>query len=317
MTNFFVYGFNICRRNIWKRLMIKFNLKKIRKTTGKFKPAFKDKQDSQTNPLERTPNTDTVEISPVKTRTLSANDRKTALKNFNKVKTAKLLNDEIMFLLQPKTNASGEKTFTLNQAKILNAASKKVDFYKEIAKRLEDEGNSNIDTIVKDMKKVFGGEKEYGKYIQARIKDGSPSSKDAKSIYNKLTKEFQEEKLNKEIMNSFSRRLYQKPYKMLDHDEKELVKLSVYLMYDFDLILSGHAHGGLWRFPPLINGVYAPGQGIFPKYAGGRYNFHTKEGTVMIVSRGLAYKSPAVPRILNSPEVVLVELIPMQLQSQR
>ena len=90
-----------------------------------------------------------------------------------------------------------------------------------------------------------------------------------------------------------------------------------YLMYDFDLILSGHAHGGLWRFPPLINGVYAPGQGIFPKYAGGRYNFHTKEGTVMIVSRGLAYKSPAVPRIFNNPEVVLVELIPMPLQSQR
>src|SRR5574344_374724 len=227
MTNFFVYGFNICRRNIWKRLMIKFDLITIRRATGKFIPAFKGKQDSQTNPLERTPNTDTVEISPVKTRTLSANDRKTALKNFNKVKTAKLLNDEIMFLLQPKTNASGEKTFTLNQTKILNAASKKFDFYKESANRLEDEGNSNIDTIVKDMKKVFGGEKEYGKYIQARIKDGSPSSKDAKSIYNKLTKEFQEEKLNKEIMNSFSRRLYQKPYKMLDHDEKELVKLSV------------------------------------------------------------------------------------------
>lgn len=90
-----------------------------------------------------------------------------------------------------------------------------------------------------------------------------------------------------------------------------------YLKYDFDLVLSGHTHGGLWRLPPLINGAYAPGQGIFPKYAGGRYNFHTKKGTVMIVSRGLAYKSPAVPRILNSPEVVLVELIPMQLQSQR
>src|SRR5574344_2788388 len=122
MTNFFVYGFNICRRNIWKRLMIKFDLITIRRATGKFIPAFKGKQDSQTNPLERTPNTDTVEISPVKTRTLSANDRKTALKNFNKVKTAKLLNDEIMFLLQPKTNADRKSTRLNSSHQIISYA---------------------------------------------------------------------------------------------------------------------------------------------------------------------------------------------------
>lgn len=83
-----------------------------------------------------------------------------------------------------------------------------------------------------------------------------------------------------------------------------------YLKYDFNLIFSGHTHGGQWRFP-FINGIYAPGQGLFPKYAGGIYSFRNGTGTVMVVSRGLSYQQPAVPRILNSPELVLAEVIPV------
>ena len=30
-----------------------------------------------------------------------------------------------------------------------------------------------------------------------------------------------------------------------------------YLNYDFDLILAGHAHGGQWRLPGIINGLFA------------------------------------------------------------
>ena len=46
-----------------------------------------------------------------------------------------------------------------------------------------------------------------------------------------------------------------------------------YLEYEFDLIMAGHAHGGQWIIPGLINGIIAPNQGLFPKYAGGRYDF--------------------------------------------
>ncbi len=73
----------------------------------------------------------------------------------------------------------------------------------------------------------------------------------------------------------------------------------------FDLVTSGHAHGGQWRIPGLINGVYAPNQGFFPKYVSGTYE---KNGTVMIVSRGLARESTRLPRFYNRPELVIIDL---------
>lgn len=78
-----------------------------------------------------------------------------------------------------------------------------------------------------------------------------------------------------------------------------------YQTYSFDLVLSGHAHGGQWRIPGILNGLYAPNQGLFPEYAGGRYDFET--GT-MIVSRGLARESTPVPRIFNRPELVIIDI---------
>ena len=81
--------------------------------------------------------------------------------------------------------------------------------------------------------------------------------------------------------------------------------LDFYSQYDFDLVLAGHAHGGQWRVPGVLNGLYAPNQGIFPAYAGGKYR---KNGTVMIVSRGLARESTGIPRFYNRPELVMIEL---------
>lgn len=78
-----------------------------------------------------------------------------------------------------------------------------------------------------------------------------------------------------------------------------------YQNYDFDLVLSGHAHGGQWRIPGVLNGLFAPDQGLFPKYAGGRYDY---AGGTMIVSRGLARESTPIPRIFNRPELVIVDI---------
>lgn len=92
-------------------------------------------------------------------------------------------------------------------------------------------------------------------------------------------------------------------YSILLSHRPELIKK--YLKYNFDLILSGHAHGGQWRIPKLLNGLLAPHQGLFPKYAGGRYDFGK---TCFIVSRGLARESTPVPRIFNNPEVVIINI---------
>lgn len=78
-----------------------------------------------------------------------------------------------------------------------------------------------------------------------------------------------------------------------------------YAALGFDLALCGHAHGGQWRIPGLLNGLYAPHQGLFPKYAGGLYRL---DDTTTIVSRGLAKESTRVPRFYNRPEVVVVDL---------
>lgn len=76
-----------------------------------------------------------------------------------------------------------------------------------------------------------------------------------------------------------------------------------YAAHDMDLVLTGHAHGGQFRLP-LIGGLIAPNQGLFPKYDDGLYS---EGNTNMIVSRGLG--NSILPfRFNNRPEVVLIEL---------
>ena len=73
----------------------------------------------------------------------------------------------------------------------------------------------------------------------------------------------------------------------------------------FELTLSGHAHGGQVRIPLFLNGLYAPNQGWFPKYAGGLYDLDSGH---MIVSRGLMIDD--LPRIFNPPEIAVVKIRP-------
>ena len=77
----------------------------------------------------------------------------------------------------------------------------------------------------------------------------------------------------------------------------------VYAEYHLNLVLSGHAHGGQFRLP-IVGGMIAPNQGLFPKYDAGLYNH---EKTNMVVSRGIG-NSIFPFRVNNRPEVILIEL---------
>ena len=68
---------------------------------------------------------------------------------------------------------------------------------------------------------------------------------------------------------------------------------------DIDLIVSGHAHGGQWRF--FGRGVFAPGQGLFPKYTAGVHDNR------FVISRGLK-KTLIPPRIFNPCEIVVIDI---------
>lgn len=76
-----------------------------------------------------------------------------------------------------------------------------------------------------------------------------------------------------------------------------------YAKYLFDLVVSGHAHGGQVRIPMLDVGLYSHGK-IFPKYTSG---LHSMGGTQMLVSRGLS-RFNFLPRIYNPPEILTVTI---------
>lgn len=68
-----------------------------------------------------------------------------------------------------------------------------------------------------------------------------------------------------------------------------------------DLILSGHAHGGQWRYFSLFKGdwqgVFAPGQGFFPPLTSGVHDDR------LVISRGISNPT-LLPRINNPGEIV-------------
>lgn len=72
--------------------------------------------------------------------------------------------------------------------------------------------------------------------------------------------------------------------------------------YEYDLILSGHVHGGVIRLP-ILGGLIGNDRQLFPEYSAGSYQlFHT----TMYVSRGIG--DTMLPRINNNPELLCITL---------
>ena len=100
---------------------------------------------------------------------------------------------------------------------------------------------------------------------------------------------------NAEILKQFSK---QSGYRILlcHHPEYFMPHIKP---TNIELTVCGHAHGGQWRL--FGQGAYAPGQGIFPKYTAGVLENRC------VISRGLGNHT-WIPRIFNTPEVVMIDL---------
>lgn len=105
--------------------------------------------------------------------------------------------------------------------------------------------------------------------------------------YNKL------KNLTKDTSNAFTMLLAHRPE-----------DIDIYSENNIDLAFSGHAHGGQFRIPFIGRGLFAPHQGVFPKYTSG---ITKVANTSLVVSRGLGNSIFPI-RLFNRPEIVKVTL---------
>ncbi len=76
-------------------------------------------------------------------------------------------------------------------------------------------------------------------------------------------------------------------------------------VYDFDLGIAGHVHGGLVVLP-FIGGLYTDEEGFFPRFTAGRYILDGQQ--TLIISAGLGDSKIFPPRINNMPELVVIDI---------
>lgn len=86
---------------------------------------------------------------------------------------------------------------------------------------------------------------------------------------------------------------------MLCHDPKYF---HTFAHMGFDLVLSGHVHGGIIRIP-LVGGLFSPDRTFFPKYDKGIYKINN---SYMNVSTGLG--DSILKRVFNPPEINVIIL---------
>jgi len=87
---------------------------------------------------------------------------------------------------------------------------------------------------------------------------------------------------------------------VLEHSNDSL---QVYGEIGVDLILCGHAHGGIIRLP-FTDGLIGQNRDFLPIYTSGVY---TIGDTKMLVSRGLG-TTATMPRLLNNPQIAVAVL---------
>lgn len=114
------------------------------------------------------------------------------------------------------------------------------------------------------------------------------------STKEKIDIKYIEERIGKIDTNKFNL--------LISHDP---LLYDLYSEYGFDVVLSGHLHGGIINIP-FIGGLLSPDFTFFPKYYKG---VNKIEDTSLVISRGLGYGYMIPIRMLNRAEVVIINLM--------
>ena len=119
--------------------------------------------------------------------------------------------------------------------------------------------------------------------------------------YNKLTFKKNYKNIEKDVLDQYFIDLDKSRFNIVSFHKPDYFK--DLLDYGFDLVLSGHNHGGLVRLPG-IGAIVSPDLDLFPKYDYGKYDF---DGKTLIVSSGLGEHFIKL-RLNNLPEVCYISI---------
>ena len=91
---------------------------------------------------------------------------------------------------------------------------------------------------------------------------------------------------------------------MMAHRPDSFIFWDASKVWDIDLVVSGHTHGGQVRIP-FKGGLYVGDQGWFPKYDKGLFDLNKIK---ILITSGLGSGKQKVPRFNNPPEVVNLKI---------
>ena len=91
---------------------------------------------------------------------------------------------------------------------------------------------------------------------------------------------------------------------MMSHRPDSFIFGNVSKVWDIDLVVSAHDHGGQVVIP-FLGGLYGGDQGYFPKYVHGVY---TKDKMKIAITSGLGSNPKKLPRFNNIPEIMIINI---------
>lgn len=161
---------------------------------------------------------------------------------------------------------------------------------------MEEHGDSLLDRIAETGATVL-----YDNYVETEIAGNTIRIGGTSGHYRDLNREKQLDYAMQEEIGSTD-----VPAVVMMHMPENVVMDCARENWNADLYISGHTHGGVMRLP-LIGGIVAPTQGLFPKYDYGQYLIDGRLN--LIISSGLAGYN-WIPRVFNRPEICVISLSP-------